>query len=121
MSERSHGRLPVLLPVLLLLGSLSLGWAEFRFPSGEGDEEGVTESQEAARRSDDDHQLPGEVQTKTKITVSSSNDKHLRGNRFQIILHWLPPPSCSVPGLKGQAPVSSLANFPAPAQTQKEL
>ena len=84
MWERSHGRLPVLLPVLLLLGRLSLGWAEFRFPSGEGEEEGVTVSQEAARRSGDDQELPGEVQTKTKITVSADT-QHIRGNRFHII------------------------------------
>ena len=83
MSERSHGCLLVLLLLLVRLGG-----AEFRFPSGEGEEEVVTVSQEAARRSYGDQELPGEVQTKTKITVS--NTKHLRGNRFQMICKSIP-------------------------------
>ena len=80
MSERSHGRL-----LLLLLLLVRLAGAEFRFPSGEGEEEKVvTVSQEAARRLSDGHELPGEVQAKTKITVGGT--KHLRGNSFQNFL-----------------------------------
>ena len=80
MSERSHGRLLVLLLLLVRLAG-----AEFRFPSGEEEEEEeeevmVTVSQEAARRLSDGHELPGEVQAKTKITVGGT--KHLRGNSF---------------------------------------
>ena len=99
MWERSDGCLPVLL--LLLVSRLRLGRAEFRFPSGEGEKEGVTASQEqeqeAARRSYSEPQLPGEVQTETKITVG--NTKHLRGNRFHLnkCMHgWFPPPSLSL-------------------------
>ena len=79
MSERSHGGLPVLLLLLLLL-TLSLGGAEFRFPSAEGEEGGVSVVQEAARRSYAGQEVPDEIQTKTQITVS--NTKHLRGKKF---------------------------------------
>ena len=83
MSERSHGRLLVLLLLLVRLAG-----AEFRFPSGEEEEEEegevVTVSQEAARRLSEGHELPDEVQAKTKITVG--NTKHLRGNSFQNCL-----------------------------------
>ena len=79
MSERSHGGLRR----LLLLLTLSLGWAEFRFPSGEGEEGGVTVAQEAARRYYADQEVPDEIQTKTKITVGNTKTKHLRGKRFR--------------------------------------